>query len=416
MEKSKKNKKLFVISKSVEETINLDLKDFFEDAKRYLENNTRYIIGDRKLFNFNSSLSLIKKNKNYFKTRLIERKKKEDNENINKKKVPNSKSSLFSLTKMKEYYKQKEKEKYIASLTPREEKTDAKNIYKSILNKKIYYDKFGFTNKNKNNEKKNLKKNLSFNKKDIHYEYKTKDEIFDVFKNYLRRIEESKKEEDLERPKTSKKPSFPPKRKLSFSQIIKANKEEKKKFNIFTNYLSKKCNRDKLNLLISRIDYFNAKKYISNFLQENKLFSERLGNKFWYCNLRRNNNNKNEHKINFVVTGKKDKEPWEQIIDSGILDREYIHDPSVPDIKMKGFNTIDEYKIFKQKFPFMMPFNHLKIDGKNLLKRELSNFTINSSKNEDIKYKLYKDPRESNKKLTKEIIFTQNHTSRSKKK
>ena len=158
MEKSKKNKKLFVISKSVEETINLDLKDFFEDAKRYLENNTRYIIGDRKLFNFNSSLSLIMKNKNYFKTRLIERKKKEDNENINKKKVPNSKSSLFSLTKMKEYYKQKEKEKYIASLTPREEKTDAKNIYKSILNKKIYYDKFGFTNKNKNNEKKKFKK------------------------------------------------------------------------------------------------------------------------------------------------------------------------------------------------------------------------------------------------------------------
>ena len=413
MEKQNKSKKLFVISKNVEEMINLDLKDFFKEPKRYLE-NSKYIVGNKKLLNLNSSLSLILKNKNYLKKNLIERLNKEDNENINTKKDSKLKISLCSLNKMKKYYKQKEKEKFISSLTPREESTNAKNNDKKILNAKIFYEKFGFNNKNKKNNKNSFKKNLSFNQKSQHYEFKTKKEIFELFKNYLKRREENKKEE-LERPLSSQKPTFPPKRKLSLSLIMKAKKEEKKKFNIFANYLSKKCQRDKNNLLVNRIDDFNAKKFMSNYLQENKLFSERLGNKFWCCNLRRNNF-KNERKINFVVTGKRDKEPWEQIIDSGISEHEYINDPSVPDIKMKGYNTLDEYKILKKRFPSLINFNRLKIEGKNLLKKELSSFTINSSKDENIKYRLYKDPREFNNNFIKEILFKQNYTSVSKDK
>ena len=88
---------------------------------------------------------------------------------------------------------------------------------------------------------------------------------------------------------------------------------------------------------------------MSNYLQENKLFSEKVGNKYWICILRRSQN-KNEHKINFVITGRKDKKPWEQIIDSGEFDPEYINNPYIKENKiLKGNNTINEYKIFKQK-------------------------------------------------------------------
>ena len=38
---------------------------------------------------------------------------------------------------------------------------------------------------------------------------------------------------------------------------------------------------------------------MSNYIEENKIFSERLGNKYWICDLRRSNDN-NENRINLI--------------------------------------------------------------------------------------------------------------------
>ena len=414
MDNSNKSKKLFVISKSIEEATVLDLKEFFGDPNKYLESKSKFIVGNKFFFNHKSPLSLNKKRKSLSLNELIERRKKENNDDSNNEK--SSKMSKFSLNKIKKYYKQKSKEKYSSSFIPKEE-TYNKKIYKDLKNKKniLYRNKLSFNNNDNDKSNTNLENNLSFKQKDIHYEYKTKNEILDLFKNFIKREKENGKENKIIRPLSSQKPTFPPKRKLSFKEIKNSNDDEKKNFDIFSKFLSRKCDRDKKNLLVNRIDDFNIKKYMSNYLQENKLFSERLGNKYWICNLRRGKA-KNEHKINYVITGKPDKEPWEQIVDSGFLEPEYINNPSIPQNKMRGNNTINEFKIFQQKFPFLNSFNNLKIEGKNLLEKELTNFSINSSKNQNVKYRLYKDPRELKNKCVKDMIYKQNYISPSKSK
>ena len=109
-----------------------------------------------------------------------------------------------------------------------------------------------------------------------------------------------------------------------------------------------------------------------------------------------------------------DKEPWEQIIDSGMIEREFINDPSVSEINIKNNNASEEYKSFIQKFPSLLYFNNLKIEGKNLLNKEIDNFTNNINNNKNIKYRLYKDPMELKKKCINEIIYKKNNGSHSK--
>ena len=183
-------------------------------------------------------------------------------------------------------------------------------------------------------------------------------------------------------------------------------KKKKKNFNIFSDYLSKKCKR--VNLLVNKIEGFNYKKYMSNYIEENKIFSERLGNKYWICDLRRSND-KNENRINYVVTGKLDKEPWEQVIE-GNNEHEFLSDPSISQSRLNNYNKTKEYKNFIKNYPSLKSFFNIKIEGKNLLDKEMNNFSNdNKNKNENIKYRLYKDPREFKTKFIKEIIYKQNY-------
>ena len=407
MESFNKNIKQFIISKNIDETTSLDLKDFFEDPKRYLENK-KFIVGDKRLINIRKPLELMNKKKNFSQNELIRRNELENNkinETVNNE--HGFKTTLYSLSKLRNiYYKQKLNQKFYSSPN-RKEKLSEEKTHKNFQNKKILF-------RNLNNDDCKYENNLSLKPKSIHYEFKTKKEILDMFKNFIKNNKKQKESKDnILRPLSSQKNSFTPKRKLSFKEIMKTKDKEKKNFDIFSNYLSKKCDRDKKNLLMSRIDDFNFKKYMTNYLQENKLFSERLGNKYWICSLRRNKN-KNERKINYVITGKSDKEPWEQIVDSGILEHEYINNPSNPELLIKYNNISGKYKKFIKKFPFLTSFNNLKVEGKNLLKKELNNFSNNISHDEKINYKLYKDPLELKEKCINEIIYKQNYISPSK--
>ena len=152
---------------------------------------------------------------------------------------------------------------------------------------------------------------------------------------------------------------------------------------------------------------------MSNYVEENKILSERLGNKYWICDLRRSNI-KGENKVNYVVTGKLDKDPWEQIIE-GNNEHEFLSDPSISQSRLRNFNKTKEYITFIKKYPSLKSFNNLKIEGKNLLDKELNNFSNdNIDKDENIKYRLYKDPREFKNKFIKEIVYKQNYLPGSK--
>ena len=405
MENRKTNKTFFIVSKYIDETTSLDLKDFFSETNRYLDNKSKFILGDKNLIRIKKPLMLKDKIKKYSKNELIDKKNNENNINNNFKNEEKAKNILSRFKKYyNKHYKQKVKHKSPCSLlvkTKEENKDNKENAIKNIkLNNRILYrNKSNLENIMKNN----LEKSLSFRQNGIHYELKTKKEIIDLFQNYMNNV----KCKALSKKKLNR---FP-KKKVSFSEILKNDEEEKKNFDIFSNFLTKKFKRK--NLLVYKIDDFNYKKYMSNYLEDNKILSERLGNNFWICDLRRNNNKK-ENKINYVVTGKLDKEPWEQIIE-GNNEHEFLSDPSVSQSRLKNFNKTKGYKTFIKKYPSLKFFHNIKIEGKNLLEKELNNFSNNNrDKNENIKYRLYKDPREFKDKFIKEIIYKQNFMTRSK--
>ena len=75
MEKLIKNKKLFILSKNIDKTSSLDLKDFFQDPKRYLESKSKYIVGDKNFINLYTPHLLTKRKKNFSEYDLIGRNK-----------------------------------------------------------------------------------------------------------------------------------------------------------------------------------------------------------------------------------------------------------------------------------------------------------------------------------------------------
>ena len=411
MEKNKTNKAFYIIPKTLDETTSINLKDFFSETNRYLDNKSKFIVGDKLLIRIKRPVILNDKKMNSSKNELIEPKNNENNNNDNfndKEKIPNM------LKKFKKYYykhcKHKLKQKSACSLILNAKEENKGDVSIDKRNSK-FKNRILFRNDSnlENNMKNKFDKNLSLNQKDIHYELKSKKEILDIFKYYMNNIKENKS--FIYRPSSKQKSSRFPKRKVSFKELMKNGEEEKKKFTIFSNYLSKKCNR--ANLLVNKIEDFNYKKYMSNYIEDNKILSERLGNKYWICDLRRSNI-KSQNRVNYVVTGKLDKEPWEQIID-GNNEHEFLSDPSISQSRLNNYNKSKEYKTFIKKYPSLKSFYNIKIEGKNLLNKELNNFSNdNIGNNENIKYRLYKDPRELKTKYIKDMIYKQNYFHGSK--
>lgn len=408
MENRETNKKLYIISKNTDETTTIDYKDFFGETNRYLDNKSKFILGNKNLIRIKLHKTLIEQKSNYSRNQLITKKNKENNINHNSK--GELSKTMNALSKLKKYYykqySQKLKQKSASTLTL---KTKQDNKDTTIKDKKYKHNdkKIIFRNKSSLNENisNKTKKNLSF-QQNIHYELKTKKEIIDLFKKYIKNMKERKSDES--EILTSQKSVYSPKIKLSYQEIMKTDEEQKKNFNIFSKYLMGKCRKNEGSLLMNKITNFNYKKYMSNFCEDNKRISEKLGNNYWMCNLRRSDI-KNEKKINYILTGRLDKEPWEQIIEVN-NDHEFLSDPTITSTQIKNFNQTNEHKIFIKKYPHLKSFNNLKIEGKNLLVKEFTNFSNNNiNKNESIKYRLYKDPRELKNKCTKEAVYRQNY-------
>jgi hypothetical protein len=165
--------------------------------------------------------------------------------------------------------------------------------------------------------------------------------------------------------------------------------------------------------LVNKIDEFNIKRQIVNYYYYQKLLSEKLGNNYWICNLRRP---KNDYKINYVNTGRNDKEPWEQIVDSGDSEIEIINNPS-SQFHLDNTGSM-KYLKYINNYPNLKSFSQIKIDGINLFNQEYNNFlnSIDNNNNKSIKYKLYKDPQEKKSKSIQELLFKENYRPLSRQK
>ena len=402
MEKEEKKQKYFIITKNKEECIVLELKEFFEDPNKYLQKNTKFIIGGSYLNKHKNSKSLILnkdqnnnltklsyiKNNNGFDINTNNNNNHDNNINEVYDKIDSKASTLICFNK-----KQFPKKRCASAINP-----------KRIMN----YNLQNSTKKQSRNFM-NLKSNNSLSPlKSIHYEYKTPKEIIDIFSKY------NQKEKKNEKAKlfSNKKNDIFNQKYLIQEKNLKFNNKEKNNFYNFSKYLSHKCAKKEENLLLNKIDNYNIKKQIINYLYNNKLLAEKLGNNYWICNLRRSKNN---YKINYVNTGRSGKEPWEQIVDAGDMEVEFINNPCIP-ITIDKIREINNFKYMK-KYPNFKSFNKIKIVGQKLFDQEYNNFINNIDiKNKTIKYKLYKDPQEKKIKSIQELTYKENYRPLSRKK
>ena len=196
MEKNKTKKAFCIISKNLDETTSIDLKDFFSETSRYLDNKSKFFVGYKDLIRIKRPYLLNDKKFNYSRNELNEQKNNENNNNENFNDKEKEKETNL-LNKLKKYYfkhyKVKLKQKSPSSLILKSKEENKGNESINERNTKFKKRILFRNNSNLENKVKNkLDKNLSFNQKDIHYELKSKKEILDLFKNYMNNIKENK--------------------------------------------------------------------------------------------------------------------------------------------------------------------------------------------------------------------------------
>jgi len=407
MEKSEKKKnKYFILIKNKEECTARDLKEYFEDPNKYLQRNSKFIIGDYYL-NKHKHHKLGKK-QNYTLDKLTYKNKYENNNN--------NTNELFDKIESKTTLNKENKNKSLSIKTKRciSAFSSKRNFNKNDSNnqkpKINYYSKISKFLKSRNSmgPKCTIKTNVSSSPANsIHYEYKTPKEILDIFRKYNQRGNDNKKIKMI----TSKINDYVNHNHIIQEKSLKIQEEERKCLNNISKYLAQKCDKKEENLLLNKIENYNIKKQVVNFLYKKKLLSEKLGINYWICDLRRD---KKKHKINYVITGRNNKEPWEQIVDSGDWEMEYINKPGEP---LTTNNGGDAKLMNIKEYPDVKSLRDIKVEGKSLFSQEYNNFLSSiDKKGKVIKYRLYKDPQEKKNKSINELIYKENYTPLSRKK
>ena len=119
----KEKKKYFILTKNKEEGISSELKELFEDPKKYLQNSSKFIIGNNYLNKLKIPKSFFLKKQNNSLTKLNYLKKDEfdfdKNNNINDlfEKI-DSKGSLSNISKNK-YTLSKNRKRCISAFSPK---------------------------------------------------------------------------------------------------------------------------------------------------------------------------------------------------------------------------------------------------------------------------------------------------------
>ena len=160
------------------------------------------------------------------------------------------------------------------------------------------------------------------------------------------------------RPKIKKK-YYSQGKKLNFNSIYKSNSEK------YIKFLAKKCKKKENDMLMNNIPNYRMKKQIKEYIENNKLLSEKFGNNYWLFSLRRPP--KNEYtRFDFFNIGTSEREIWKSFTDYPDKDYELINFPY-----RKGKNNAPLYtEIYKDQIPKIDEYEDIKIEGKNLVKKE----------------------------------------------
>ena len=376
----------YIITKDKDENDLIDAKEYFEKPEVFLSINPKISIGVspyKKELNHNNNIKI--KSLSSLKLKNSKRDNKDNLISLSKNNSINNTSKLLinnPITKTEE-------SKRRFSIFSLKEKIKKNNNTNNKLNIK---------NMNIINKKKYLTLESKDNVESIHYHYTTLKDLKKIFRDSIERENHFKSQgtNDLIPIKTDsniKKSYFSQEKRLKFNQTTKSNEEK------YFKYLAKKCNKKENELLINTIEEYRMKKQIKEYVEKNKNLSERFGNNYWLFNLRRPAKN-DFIRLNYVNIGNNNREIWKRFVDYPDKDIELINDP-YNKIKNKINILYNSNKFFKDtinKMPNIKGIDDIKIEGKNLVKKELKDIDdINESNKNNCLFRLYMDPIEKNK-------------------
>ena len=360
---NEKKKKIFIAKKNKEEYYLREVKEYFEDKNKYLQLNNNITLG-----NF-----YIKEKNNYKSDKnvhsIISKYPYGEDSYIDQKPY-NTIESKISRNKNK-------------SISRPKTASEATIPIKARNNNKFLISK---TNKN-------LKK---------YYEIKTPKEILNLFNQYKRNINNNKHKNNF--ISENLKDDFRKKYEIQEKTLI--NREKNLRNNkMIAKFLSHKCNKNKNNLLLNSNNKYLHKKQLINYFNNNNNISQKMGDYYWLINLKRSNDTKKEYKTNYINIGNDKHEMWERYFDPGNDDLELVINPNYETFEKDNIGKNEQYAIINS-------FKDLKVDGKNLLKKEFNCF-MNEIKYENeknnVRIKLYKDPNEQKMKNIRNLLFKENN-------
>ena len=367
----KKNLTAYVIKKDENENDKIDVKEYFEKVEQFLKLNPKISIGKLHIH-----LRRIKdKEEKKFHPTV---KNKEFKRNI----YLNS-DKLSSHTDTNNLDIELPKQELCISSYKSKEKSQLKNRKK---------------NKNPMTERKNYS--------NIHYKYKSFEDLKKIFLSSKEREKKFKIRGTnnlipLTTDNDIKKKYLEQGKNLKYNLVYKSNSEQ-----YFQN-LAKKCKKRKSELLVNNIENFRMKKQIKEYVENNKLLSEKLGNNYWLFNLRRPTKN-DFIKVNYFNIGTSEREIWKKYIDYPDKDIELVILPYSPNIKNIRYNSEinkdkNEVEEIVQK---INKLDDIKIEGKNLAQKEFNDIAnICSTSGEHIKFRIYKDPKEYDNNYVNDLIY-----------
>ena len=376
-QKEEKQNKFYLIKK-LQDKDNIDkIKEYFEDSNKFLQLNKKLNIGH--LF-INKKISSQSNTSFSFENR---------NQNLNIPSTPAFKKKKFNKNL-----------KFVEKRSTSTLKTSSKK------NNIIGGDNSGSNsvrNLNSFTLMNNNKKVVYPLLNSIHYTYKSPKEIIEIFekfktiKNNSKKYSQSKIKSDFIKNELNNQEKFMLKNSENFEEYKKLAKR-----------VSKRCHRKENNLMFSNIENFHEKQELINFNSYyNQLFSEKCSKIYWLMSLRRANNIKKEYKLNYINDGCIQKENWKPVVDPGIDDFVFSNNPYYIKKPTKNLdNLMNRCVTPKNNIRIYNELKDIKVIGKKLYDQEYNNF-VNSidASNNNIKLKLYKDPKEENIKNINDILY-----------
>ena len=379
----KAKNKTFIIKKNDDYNDKLDIKEYFEKPDKFLNIDPKIYIGA-----FPYPI-----HKNNRKADIKDFQSLNNSKNLKKSK--NNKISRLSLKSTNSLIKSQRKD---FCLSPNKVKG-------LIINNK---NKYSITDRIDHS-------------KNVHYKLKSFNELKHIFIDSLERekISKLKGTNSLIPLKTDiniKKKFIDQEKKLKYNLLYKSNSEK------YIKNLAKKCKKNKGEMLLNNIQNYRMTKQIKDYLENKKTLSEKLGNNYWLFNLRRPSRNIHT-KLNYFNIGATEKEIWKRYMDYPDKDIELVKLPNNKEKRNKHLLTDINKKNNENIFLYhkVEEFNDIKIIGKNLAKKEYKDIVdaynaYNTCKNNSVKFRVYKDPKENDKNYVRDLVYKELYQLKKSKK